>query len=101
MSEQPKDIEKGKIEAAPGVSTAKVFLGEDQVLRVEIDLKVPDGMEVEGRVGAYGTIMWAYQIASRYFDLKEMRLARKRAEDTELNKSKGLIVPKPIVPNIH
>jgi hypothetical protein len=63
---QPTSVnEKGRIEGAPGVGTAKVFLGEDHILRVEVDLKVPAGMEVEGRVGTYGTLEWAKEIASQ------------------------------------
>jgi len=69
----------GEIKDAPGVGAAKVFLGEDKILRVEIDLNVPEGLEVEGRVGAYGTLFWAYEIAQRYFTLKEMQNAKKRA----------------------
>lgn len=95
-AQQPNSVnEKGKISEVPGVSTAKVYLGEDHVLRVEIDLKVPEGMEVEGRVGAYGTLFWAYEIASRFFTMQEMKRAKKQAEEAKRKAELGVIPVNP------
>lgn len=85
--------ENGKIKDAPGVGAAKVFLGEDHILRVEIDLSVPEGLEVEGRVGAYGTLEWAREIVSRYFMMQEMRKAQKDAIEQKKKAEFGVIRP--------
>lgn len=86
---------KGTIDQVPGVGTAKVFLGEDHILRVEIDLNVPEGLEVEGRVGAYGTLEWAREIASRYFMMQEMKKAQRMAMEQKQKADLGVIRPAP------
>ena len=87
----------GTIKDAPGVGAAKVFLGEDRILRVEIDLNVPEGLEVEGRVGAYGTLDWAREIASRFFMMQEMKKAQ---SDAKKKATFGVIRPDDIkLPN--
>lgn len=75
---------------------AKVFLGEDKILRVEIDLNVPDGKEIEGRIGAYGTLKWAEDIVNRFFSIKEMNLAKQAAV---LKETKGIVRLNPKLPN--
>lgn len=87
----------GKITEVPGVGAAKVFLGDDRILRVEIDLNVPEGLEVEGRVGAYGTLEWAREIASRYFMMQEMKKAQKMAAEAQKKAQFGVIRPDPNV----
>lgn len=63
--------------AKPGASS--VTLGEDGFLKVVIDLNVPGDLFIETRVGAYGTIAWAQELASRWLMQKEMMLSRQRA----------------------
>lgn len=86
---------QGSIEGSPKTNAAKVYLGEDKILRVEIDLNVAEGMEVEGRVGAYGTLKWAEEIVSRFFTIREMQLAKKQAENAKKSEQFGVIMPKP------
>lgn len=93
MEEKTSGEASGKIDGVPGVGAAKVFLGDDHILRVEIDLNVPEGFEVEGRVGAYGTLEWAREIASRYFMMQEMKKAQKVAVEQAKAKQFGILRP--------
>jgi hypothetical protein len=74
-------------------AAAQVFLGEDKILRITIDLNAPDGLETEGRVGAYGIIRWGEEIVTRFFDIKERNLAKQRAFEAEKKAKLGVIMP--------
>lgn len=74
------DIIKAQIDALeskPGASS--VTLGPDGFLKVVIDLNVKNELFIETRVGAYGTIAWAQELASRWIMAHEMKYSRDKA----------------------
>lgn len=79
--------------AKPGASS--VTLGEDGFLKVVIDLNVPGTLFIETRVGAFGTIAWAQELASRWIMQKEMVMSRQKAieaaEKEKRDKDLGII----------
>lgn len=79
--------------AKPGASS--VTLGEDGFLKVVIDLNVPGELFIETRVGAFGTIAWAQELASRWIMQKEMMFSRakaiEQAEKEKRDKELGII----------
>jgi hypothetical protein len=74
LDEEMKVIEQ---DLKPGASMVK--LGEDGFLKVIIDLNVPGELFIETRVGAFGTIAWAQELASRWIMQKEMMLVKNKA----------------------
>lgn len=101
VEDKPKTVDEKLDEAMkvveqdlkPGASMVK--LGEDGFLKVIIDLNVPGELFIETRVGAYGTIAWAQELASRWIMQKEMLFSRekaiKQAEKEKRDKELGII----------
>lgn len=78
------------------IKASKVFFGEDRILRVEIDLNHTPDIAVESRVGAYGTLEYAREIAGKWFAISEMKHAQEQAM------KKRIITPGgPVPPTVH
>jgi hypothetical protein len=79
------------------VKAAKVYFGEDRILRVEIDLNHSSEDAVESRVGAYGTLEYAREVAAKWFMVKEMQHAQ-----AQMQRKPGVIMPGgPVPPTVH
>lgn len=85
-------------DAKPGAASVK--LGEDGFLKIVVDLNVPDEMFIETRVGAFGAIAWAQELASRWIMQKEMMLMKKKAvEQAEKELKQKELGILPVSPN--
>jgi len=86
-------MKTAEAEVKPGAASVKLL--EDGFLRVVIDLNVPDRLFIETRVGAFGALEWAKELASRHIMMKEMQLVKKeameRAAKEQRDKELGII----------